>query len=98
MADLGKRIRKLRTEAGLTQSDLAEKLEIKKSTVSAYENGDRKPNKDTVIKIAYLFNVTTDWLLGLDERSEVIDLTGFSDRDIRIIRQFIASIVGKRGE
>ena len=98
MADLGKRIRKLRTEAGLTQSDLAEKLEIKKSTVSAYENGDRKPNKDTVIKIAYLFNVTTDWLLGLDERDEVIDLTGFSDRDIRIIRQFIASIVGKRGE
>ena len=98
MADLGKRIRKLRTGAGLTQSDLAEKLEIKKSTVSAYENGDRKPNKDTVIKIAYLFNVTTDWLLGLDERDEVIDLTGFSDRDIRIIRQFIASIVGKRGE
>ena len=98
MKILGQRIRKLRTGAGLTQGELAEKLCLGKSAVSAYETGDRTPKESVIVAIASLFNVTTDWLLGIDERDNIIDLTGFNEHEIRLIRNFVASLVDMRYE
>ena len=98
MADFASRLRNLRKDAGLTQTQLAEELNVKKSTISAYESDIRRPNKDTLVKIANLFSVTTDWLLGLDARAEILNLTGFSERDIRVIKKFIASLIDARNK
>lgn len=61
---LGKKIRKLRIERGYTLKQLGEMLNLGESTISMYETGKRNPDYDTLTKIAEIFNVTTDYLLG----------------------------------
>lgn len=61
---LGKRIKELRVEKGLTLKKLGEKLNLGESTMSMYESGNRNPDYDTLSKIAEIFNVSTDYLLG----------------------------------
>lgn len=61
---LGKRIKKLREEAGLSQKELAKRLNISNTTLSQYETGQRVPSDDIKIKIAEFFNTTIDYLLG----------------------------------
>lgn len=64
---VGDRIKNLRTEAGFTRVELAEKLNMPQTTLRNYENNAREPGHDFLVKIAKEFNVTTDYLLGLSE-------------------------------
>lgn len=64
---LGKRIKLLREEERLNQLELAKKLNISNSTLSQYETGQRIPSDDIKIKIAKIFNVTLDYLLGVSD-------------------------------
>lgn len=59
------RLKELREEANLTQNELAEKLGIGRATLSNYELGVRKPDIDTLQKIAMYFDVSSDYLLGI---------------------------------
>lgn len=61
---IGDRIRALRTNSGMTQVELAYKLNISNSTLSQYESGARTPSDDMKLKIAALFQVSTDYLLS----------------------------------
>ena len=63
MIELGTRIKALRTARRMTQAEFAERINVTKSAVSAYENGSRLPSYDVLIKIARLFKVSTDNLL-----------------------------------
>ena len=78
MVDFGERVKNLRTRNNLTQAQLAERLGVSKSMVSSYETSIRLPSFDVLIKIAYVFKVTTDYLLGIDKRSvlNMPELTG----------------------
>ncbi len=67
---MGKRIKELRTNAKFTQKELADRLGVTKSTITAYENDSRTPSYDVLIKIARVFNVTIDSLL-IDERKGI---------------------------
>jgi len=58
------RLRSIRKRRKLTQRQLASKLNISQSTIALYETGDRKPDPETINKIADFFNVSTDYLLG----------------------------------
>ena len=58
------RIKELREELGLSQCDLAIKINRSNTTVSAWECGRTEPDFGTLIKLADEFNVTTDYLLG----------------------------------
>lgn len=51
----------------LTQEELAEKLNISQKSISKYETGARKPTFETLTNMAKLFNVSTDYLLGLSD-------------------------------
>jgi transcriptional regulator with XRE-family HTH domain len=64
----GERLKQLRLEYKLTQETLAEKLQIVKSTITKYEKNTRKPEFEILIKIADIFNTTTDYLLGRTEK------------------------------
>ena len=60
---LGARIAALRREAGLNQAELAQRLQISPSAVGMYEQGRREPSADTLVAMAQLFGVSTDYLL-----------------------------------
>ena len=59
-------LRELRTKRGISQSDLARLLGVARTTVSSYENGSRKPDNETLVLIANCFQVSTDYLLGIE--------------------------------
>jgi len=60
---LGARIAALRREAGLNQAQLAQQLGISPSAMGMYEQGRREPSMETVVAMARVFGVTTDYLL-----------------------------------
>ncbi|PFE56045.1 transcriptional regulator [Bacillus cereus] len=64
---LGERLRSLRKENGLTMKELGQELNLAESTISGYENGNRKPDYETLDKFANFFKVSTDYLLGRSE-------------------------------
>lgn len=67
--------KRLRTSSGYTQSEMAEKLGIAKSTISMYENGKREPDFETLELIADFFNVDTDYLLGRTDKTTLLPET-----------------------
>jgi len=62
--NFGKLLRQLRKEKGLTQAELAKLISIGESTVSFYESGKRQPDYETLIRLANIFRVSVDQLLG----------------------------------
>ena len=72
MRQIGNRIKEMRERKGLSQEDLAKKLEISRVTVSQIENGKRKICTEELIALARTFNVSTDILLNLEKDIEVI--------------------------
>lgn len=61
------RLKELRIERGLKQKDVAEALEISVSCYGGYEQGYREPDLKTLIKICKLFEISSDFLLGLSD-------------------------------
>ncbi len=64
---VGKIIRKLRQEKGITQNELSNYLGLTPKMVSFYELGERFPPYDIINKLADYFDVSTDYLLGRSE-------------------------------
>ena len=63
MTELAEKIGRLRTQAKLTQAELAERLDVSRQTVSKWELGAAQPELDKIVAISELFGVSTDWLL-----------------------------------
>lgn len=88
------RLKKLRKEKGLTQSQLAEELNIARTSNSNYELGTRTPDIDVLITIADYFKVTTDYLTGKSE-----DMNNPSQPDdfkiVEILRQHVGMLAEK---
>ncbi len=66
MLKIGKIIKELRTESHLTQSDLAEQLNTTQDTISLWELDKSTPDAENIIKLAKLFKVSADYLLGIE--------------------------------
>ncbi len=88
MVDLGKRLKDLRKEQGLTQQQVADRVWVSKAMISSYELSNRAPSYEVLIKLSKLFGVSTDYLLGV-ERKRTIDTSGLSDKQIRLILDLI---------
>ena len=67
---LGDKIREARKKASLTQAELAEKIGVKRSVISKYENGSISPTHDTVLKISTALGVMPYQLYNTDDFSE----------------------------
>lgn len=85
--NLGFRIKHLRIEKELTQEELANMIGMKKPTVSLYESNSRQPDYETLMKIADVFGVTIDGLLG---RGDLFPLTKEEKRFLDCFRSFPA--------
>ena len=105
MESVGERIKRLRKNIGLTQSDLAEKLNLECAAVSKYETNRVPLTQESLIKLAEIFNVSTDYLLGLNESKTInepieiaasmkdkADLSRMSEKDKEYILGLIDSL------
>ncbi len=63
---IGEQIRQLRKNAGYSQNEFCSLLDIPQSTLSAYETDRMQPTIATLVKIAEKFNVSLDWLCGIE--------------------------------
>ena len=71
MVDFENTLKTLRLKNNMTQAQLAQKLGLTKSVISAYETGLRLPSYDILIHIAKIYHVSTDYLLGLERKQEI---------------------------
>lgn len=85
---VAEKIKFLREQKELTQSDLARKLNITRSSVNAWEMGISVPSTQYIIELANLFSVSTDYLLGV-EKTSTMDISGLSEKDIEIVYSLI---------
>lgn len=87
-----KKLKELRESKGMSQSALAEALEISRGSISFYENGERVPDILVLCKVSNFFNVSTDYLLGKTESAttdtdlrSVCDYTGLSQASVEAL-------------
>ncbi len=81
----------MRIANGLSQVELAKKLGVTKQCVSNWENDNVMPSIDMLVKIANLFKVSTDHILGIDEK-KYLEITGLSDDQLAHIQAIINDI------
>jgi transcriptional regulator with XRE-family HTH domain len=90
---VGKIIRKLRLEKGITQNELSNYLGLTPKMVSFYELGERFPPYDIILKLADYFNVSTDYLLGrstIKNAEELLtDYSSLSEHSKKDLEEFI---------
>lgn len=86
---LGKRIELERSKLGLSQMDLAKRLDLSSSaSISQYEKGDRVPADDIKLKMCDVFNCSLDYLVGKSDFKNNLtfpfqkDAEGLSDEEI----------------
>lgn len=84
----GKRLKKLRIANGMTQTDLAEKLNITYQTVGNWEQNVSLPSIDILKELTKIFGVTSDYLLGLDQITS-IDANGLTEEQIGAVKVII---------
>lgn len=88
------RIRTLRENAKMTQSELAKRLGITRSSVNAWEMGISVPSTQYIVELAELFKVSTDYLLGI-KRTASLDMEGLTEGDIAVVHQLVAHLKQK---
>ena len=91
---LAERIKTLREQAGMSQEKLAKRLGITRSSVNAWEMGISVPSTQYIVELAKFFNVSTDYLLGMEETASV-SLQGLTEKDIQIVYSLIEHLRSK---
>ncbi len=88
MTTIGSRIHKARKKCGLTQQQVANRLNVVRTSISNWESGTRTPDAESLSKLADLFDVTTDFLLGKESKVT-------SQEQISNVHNFIKSEIGE---
>ena len=91
---MGEKLKSLRLEKKLTQKQVADRIGLAISAVSSYESGARYPSYDVLVRLAHIFHVSTDYLLGMTDKRN-IDVTGLADDEIEIVSQLVEMLRGK---
>ena len=91
---MGEKLKSLRIEKNLTQKQVADRIGLAISAVSSYESGTRYPSYDVLVKLARIFHVSTDYLLGITDKRN-IDVTGLSDNEIELVSQLVDMLRNK---
>lgn len=81
---LADRLKNLRETSGLTQSDIARSFGISRSSVNSWEMGLSVPSTQYIVELAKKFEVSTDYLLGLEETS-TISVKGLTQKQVSIL-------------
>ena len=88
------RIKALREQKGLTQTDLSNQLGITRSSVNAWEMGISVPSTQYIVELALIFKVSTDYLLCVDT-SATISVAGLTEKDVQLVHYIISHLKEK---
>lgn len=91
---LHQRIRLLRKARNMSQVELAKRQGVTKQSVSNWENDNIQPSIEMLVKLAAIFSVSTDYVLGL-ESGEYLDVSGLPREVIAHIRQLVDDLRAK---
>lgn len=80
------RIKELRQARGWTQADLARRLGVTRNGVNSWEQGLSMPSPASLVDLAKMFSVSTDYLLGV-ERLDMVNVSGLDERDVAILAE-----------
>lgn len=81
---IAERIRYLREQKSMTQTELARQFGITRSSVNAWEMGISVPSTQYIVELANLFHVSTDYLLGVEVTNSV-NVAGLTEGDIQLV-------------
>ena len=85
---IAERIKNLREQEGLTQTELAKQLNITRSSVNAWEMGISVPSTQYIVELAEIFDVSTDYLLGVNH-SATVSVAGITEEDVLVVHGLI---------
>lgn len=80
------RIKALREARGWTQAELARKMNMTRNGINSWEQGLSMPSPPSLVDLARLFSVSTDYLLGVENYSAV-NVTGLNEADVALLAQ-----------
>ena len=89
MVNFGERLKELRQAAGLTRKQLADKIWVTKASISYYEQSERNPSPEVLMKLANAFHVSTDYLLGINDKQFSLDVSDLLPADIELLQHTI---------
>lgn len=90
---LDERLQQKRCSMKLSQKEVANAVGVNPSVVSNYENGERTPSVEVLIKLANLFQCSTDYLLGIEKSPNAsIDVSMLNEEQISRLQYFLASV------
>lgn len=89
MFDFGMRIKELRLNRKMSQEELGRRVGRSKSVISSYENNLKIPPVDILVQFASIFNVSLDYLVGLD-KTEMVSLDGLTDKQKEVIKLILS--------
>ena len=87
-AEFSENLKKLREEKGISQTELANRLGVNKSLISAYENQERLPSLNALAKLSYQFNVSMEFLLGIN-KNKTVDVSNLTTEQISVITSVV---------
>ena len=89
MVKFAEKLKELRKNAGMTQQQLADRIWVTKASISYYELSERDPSPEILIKIAKVFHVTTDYLLGIEDKQLYLDVSDLDEDEIELLQHTI---------
>lgn len=87
-AAFSENLKKLREEKGISQTELARRLGVNKSLISSYENMERLPSLNALAKLSYQFNVSMEFLLGIN-KNKTVDISNLTTEQISVVTSVI---------
>lgn len=94
IVELGEKLKQLRTEKHLRQDQVACLINVERSSISLWENDLRQPTYTALVKLATLYGVTTDYLLGCSN-DRTVDVSGLTAAEVAMICDLVASMTVK---
>ena len=91
---IAEKVKKLREQKGLSQAELARQLGITRSSVNAWIMGISVPSTQYIVDLACVFDISTDYLLGVDS-SSTISVAGLTESDILLVHSIIEHLKNK---
>lgn len=82
------RIKALRESRGWTQAELARRMNMTRNGINSWEQGLSMPSPQSLVDLARLFSVSTDYLLGV-EKHNTVNVTGLDEKDVALIAQLV---------
>ena len=92
---LAEKIKGLREQLGWTQTELSKRLGLTRSSVNSWEMGLSVPSTQYIVELAKIFNVSTDYLLGMSNGA-TINVDKLSEKEVAVLTDLVKCFLEKR--